>query len=96
MGTAEIIGAALNTGLFATLFCFLFIIHLKDSKEREKKFAATIDSLCEGLKAIVAVDKRCQDILTSISALQQGLKKPVKRQEKSLQDGCFAGSCVCE
>ena len=66
----EILAAALNSGLFAALFCFLFIFQLKDSKEREKKYNKTISALLNGLKNISGVDEKCLKIESDIKAIR--------------------------
>ena len=53
---------ALNSGLWAMLFVGLFITQMKDSKAREEKYQALVDSLAEKLK-IVEVIKEDIDII---------------------------------
>ena len=53
---------ALNSGLWAMLFVGLFITQMKDSKAREAKYQALVDSLAEKLK-IVEVIKEDIDII---------------------------------
>ncbi len=43
---------ALNSGLWAMLFVGLFITQMKDSKAREEKYQALVDSLAEKLKIV--------------------------------------------
>ena len=43
---------ALNSGLWAMLFVGLFITQMKDSKAREEKYQALVDSLAEKLKLV--------------------------------------------
>ncbi len=49
---SEIMSYALESGIWATLFCFLFLYMLKDSRNREKKYTLTIESRCTQLKKI--------------------------------------------
>ena len=43
---------ALNSGLWAMLFVGLFITQMRDSKAREEKYQALVDSLAEKLKIV--------------------------------------------
>lgn len=61
----EIMSFALESGIWATLFCFLFLYMLKDSRNREKKYNETIQSLCNGLNSLSDVFEMCKDIRTS-------------------------------
>lgn len=45
----DILGAALESGLWAALFCVLLAYLLRDSRVREQKYRDTIDSLMRGL-----------------------------------------------
>ncbi|MCL2555676.1 MAG: BhlA/UviB family holin-like peptide [Firmicutes bacterium] len=72
--TLEILSAALNSGLFAALFCFLFIFQIRDSREREKKFTKTIDALLEGLRGINMVDEKCGDIHGEVKLIRADCK----------------------
>ena len=53
---------ALNSGLWAMLFVGLFITQMRDSKAREEKYQALVDSLAEKLK-IVEVIKEDIDVI---------------------------------
>ena len=45
----DILRAALESGLWAALFCVLLAYLLRDSRVREQKYRDTIDSLMRGL-----------------------------------------------
>lgn len=66
----EILSAALNSGLWAALFCMLFFYQLRDSKEREKKYVATIDSLADSLKLLHGVDEKCREIIADCNQIK--------------------------
>ena len=51
----QILEAAANSGLWAMLFVTLFVIQLKDSKEREGKYQETIASLGDKLKVVAEI-----------------------------------------
>lgn len=46
---------ALNSGLWAMLFVGLFITQMRDSKAREEKYQALVDSLAEKLKVVEVI-----------------------------------------
>lgn len=58
----EIMSLALGNGLWAALFCLLFLYQLKDSREREKKYMLTIGSLTQSLGGLKDVKKDCESI----------------------------------
>lgn len=59
---SEIMSMALNNGLWAALFCLLFLYQLKDSRTREKKYTVTINSLTQSLGGLKDVKKDCESI----------------------------------
>ena len=58
----EIISMALGNGIWAALFCFLFLYMLKDSRTRESRYTATIETLGVGLKDAAEALKVCEKI----------------------------------
>ncbi|MCI8487264.1 MAG: hypothetical protein HFE36_00965 [Clostridia bacterium] len=48
----DILRAALESGLWAALFCVLLAYLLRDSRVREQKYRDTIDSLMRGLSVL--------------------------------------------
>jgi len=70
----EVLRVALNSGLFAALFCFLFVFQLKESREREKKFIKTIDVLLDGLKNVAIVDEKCEHIHKDVALIRADCK----------------------
>lgn len=58
----EIMTQALGNGIWATLFCFLFFYMLKDAKERESKYTATLMSLTDSLKCVEGVKAICDEM----------------------------------
>ena len=51
----EVFGVALTNGIFACLFVALLIYELKDSRQREKKYQKTIETLTSRLVTIEKV-----------------------------------------
>jgi len=55
-------------GVWALLFLGLLVYQLKDSKKREDKYTATINSLTEGLNALEGIKQDIKSIIQSIDA----------------------------
>ena len=55
---------ALNSGLWAMLFVGLFITQMRDSKAREEKYQALVESLAEKLKIVEEIKLDIDDIKT--------------------------------
>ena len=58
----EIVTKALEGGLFAALFCFLFFYMLRDSKQREVKYISVIEDLELRLKEAIKNLGVCEQI----------------------------------
>ena len=58
----EIMSIALESGLWAALFCFLFLYMLKDSRSRENKYSQTIERLSKQLDDATEALKVCAEI----------------------------------
>ena len=66
----EIMSLAIGNGLWAALFCLLFLYQLKDSRSREKKYTATIGSLTKSLGDFKGMKKDCQSIKEDCEAIR--------------------------
>ena len=64
----QIMSLALGHGIWAALFCFLFIYMLKDSRTREKKYISAIETLGEELGNTTSALKVCDEIKSNCSA----------------------------
>lgn len=53
---------ALEHGLWAVMFCFLFLYMLKDARMREKKYTAVIEILSIQLSDVTNALKICEDV----------------------------------
>jgi hypothetical protein len=62
----QIIQLAANSGIWALLFVTLFFIQLKESKTREDKYQATIDSLAERLGIVVDIKEDVKNIINKL------------------------------
>lgn len=73
----QIFSMALESGLWAALFCFLFVYMLKDSRSRETKYTTLIDTLTAELQDALSSFKLCEDIKVTCennSAVTQAIK----------------------
>lgn len=64
----QIIEYAAANGIWAMLFLALLIYQLKDSKKREEKYTATINSLTEGLSALEGIKQDIKNIIDAIDS----------------------------
>ena len=64
----QIMEAAAANGIWALLFLGLLIYQLKDSKKREEKYTATINSLTEGLSALEGIKQDIKSIIDTIGS----------------------------
>ncbi len=64
----QIIEYAAANGIWAMLFLALLIYQLKDSKKREEKYTATINSLTEGLSALEGIKQDIKNIIEAIDS----------------------------
>ena len=55
-------------GVWALLFLGLLVYQLKDSKKREEKYTATINSLTEGLGALEGIKQDIKSIIDTIDS----------------------------
>jgi len=64
----NILQTAAESGIWAVLFVFLFYKQIKESKTREEKYQATIDTLAEKLKVVAEIRADITDIKTVLTA----------------------------
>lgn len=60
----EILKAALESGLWAVLFCVLLLYQLRDGRARESKYRETIASLIDKLNVLEEVRQGVDETLT--------------------------------
>lgn len=58
---------ATESGIWAILFVALFSVQLKESKSRETKYQATIDTLADKLKLISDIKESVDEIIETIN-----------------------------
>lgn len=74
----EIMSLALESGLWAALFCFLFLYMLKDSRMRENKYTEALETLTKQLGLALNELNVCDEIKTEskkVSLTQNEIKK---------------------
>ena len=64
----QIVEAMAANGVWALLFLGLLVYQLKDSKKREEKYTATINSLTEGLSALEGIKQDIKSIIDTIDS----------------------------
>ena len=64
----QIVEAMAANGVWALLFLGLLVYQLKDSKKREEKYTATINSLTEGLSALEGIKQDIKSIIDTIGS----------------------------
>jgi len=62
----QVIEMAASSGIWALLFVTLFFIELRDSKTREEKYQATVESLAEKLSVVLDIKEDVQEIKTKM------------------------------
>ncbi len=69
----EVFSVALTNGIFACLFVALLIYELKDSRQREKKYQKTIDTLSSRLVTIEKIHEDIDEIKQTV-VIKRGKK----------------------
>lgn len=82
----EIVSMALGNGIWAALFCFLFLHMLKDSRNREAKYTETIRTLSEQVGSAISSLKICDDIKSSSTTNLQ-LSRTIKTNTEQIKYG---------
>ena len=63
----NILQMATEYGIWAVLFVLLFFKQLKESKVREEKYQATIESLADKLKMVAEIKTYVEEIRSALS-----------------------------
>ncbi len=89
----QIMTLALGNGLWATLFCLLFLYQLKDSRAREKRYSQTIEELSKSLGKVENIKQDCEEILHTLGEVKEDCKvikedsKVIKSDIKGMKKG---------
>lgn len=78
----NILQTAAESGIWAVLFVFLFYKQIKESKTREEKYQATIETLAEKLKIIAEIRADITDIKTVLTEKTTTVRKETPKEEK--------------
>lgn len=78
----QIFDMALNHGIWAVLFVALFVYQMKDSKEREQKYQATIKSLTGSLQVVKQIEKTAEQTNKKVVKLVRTVAKINKKQDE--------------
>ncbi|MCL2846366.1 MAG: BhlA/UviB family holin-like peptide [Firmicutes bacterium] len=71
----EVLGFAVNYGLWASLFVGLLVYVLKDSNKREKKYQDTIKKLVSSLQVVTTIQETTEQLRKDIQEIKQRVKK---------------------
>lgn len=77
---------ALESGLWATLFCVLFAYQLRDGRSRECKYRATIDTLLSRLELLEEVGADVREAVTILRKSERDAKSPVARRRSKASE----------
>lgn len=80
----EIFELALANGLWAVLFLWLFFYQIKDSRKREEKFMAIIDSLADSLEVVHSLDLKMDNIKRLLDTRAPYNKRHKKMEQEEL------------
>lgn len=76
----QLVSMIVANGLWAALFCILLAFEIRDSRRREGKYTATINTLSERLGAVNAVKRdtselveRAEDIKSDTAAIRASI-----------------------
>lgn len=82
----ELLKLAAANGLWAVLFCVLLIYQLRESKAREMRYQATIQSLNENLGIVKEIKNDVEEIRESIKlSLPKSKQKNIQKTDDSAQ-----------
>ena len=87
---SEVINLAVQSGIFAVLFCALLIYDLKVTGKREQKYQKTISALTDALCSLQLLKgqiEECERLLESISDCMVAQRPRRRRQDATPQDG---------
>jgi len=77
----EIIRLAVQSGIFAVLFCSLLVYVLKDSRRREQKYQQIIQSLSTSLTALTKVQAELESVEYAVDELAREVRTLSEKEE---------------
>lgn len=66
----EVISTVVANGIWATLFVFLLVFELKDSRKRESRYTLTIQALSDRLSAVNEIKLESEDIKSDTQSIK--------------------------
>lgn len=70
----QLVSMIVANGLWAALFCILLAIEIRDSRRRETRYTATINSLSDRLGAVNAVKSETTEIKENTVSIKTDTK----------------------
>lgn len=77
-----IIKMATESGIWAVMFVILFYKQIKESKTREEKYQATIDTLADKLKLITDIKTDIEEIKNAITTSMTNVERHAETEKK--------------
>lgn len=78
----EVISTVVANGIWATLFVFLLVFELKDSRKRESRYTLTIQSLSDRLAAVNEIRLESSDIKSDTESIKSDTGRILVAVEK--------------
>lgn len=77
-----IIKMATESGIWAVMFVVLFYKQIKESKTREEKYQATIDTLADKLKLITDIKTDIEEIKNAITTSMTSVERHAETEKE--------------
>ncbi len=77
-----IIKMATESGIWAVMFVVLFYKQIKESKTREEKYQATIDTLADKLKLITDIKTDIEEIKNAITTSMTNVERHAETEKE--------------
>ena len=77
-----IIKMATESGIWAVMFVILFYKQIKESKTREEKYQATIDTLADKLKLITDIKTDIEEIKNAITTSMTNVERHAETEKE--------------
>lgn len=78
----EIINLAIGNGLWAVLFCILFVYQIKSSRVRENKYQQTIKTLSDSFACLREIDAGLKGVKKSIDRIERRERRRISDDRK--------------
>ena len=78
----EVISTVVANGIWATMFVFLLVYELKDSRKRETRYTLTIQALSDRLSAVNEIKLESKDIKSDTNSIKSDTGRILVAVEK--------------